>query len=144
SPQKRAGTEFELVVMNCAGQPARHARIWFDGEEQVWIHDGGKDLPFKEFETIIGNFSDGEFADFIVLDNEMHILAGTRICPKPIECKASDGAILSMQLKSPRGELYTLEGYGFKPNEILSITSKSEDEEIPPTTLEASSEGSLT
>src|SRR5262249_25847883 len=69
-------------------------------------------------------------------------LAGTRICPKPIECEASDGAILSLQLQSPEGQ-YILQGYGFKPKEILTLVSQSEEEVMTPFTLEASLEGNL-
>ena len=139
---KLEGTKLKMVVINCAGQPAGHTDIWFDTEEKVWIYEGGKNLPLEEFESTIGNFSDGEFVDIIVVD-ERRILAGTRICPKPIEYKATDGAIVSLQLQSPDGQ-YVLRGYGFKPNESLSLISQSEEEVTPTLALEASVEGNIT
>lgn len=142
STKKLAGKKLKMVVINSFGQPTGHADIWFDQEEKVWISEGGQNLPLEEFEPTIGNFSDGEFVDFIVVDEEKHILAGTRLCPKPIECTASDGAILSLQLLSP-GQ-YAIRGYGFKPNETFSLISQSEEEVIPSIPLEACAGGTLT
>lgn len=142
SKQKLAEEEFKLIVINCAGQPTGHTKIWFDKDENAWIYEGGKNLSLDEFETTIGNFFDGEFVDLLIVDDEKQILARTRICPKPIECQASDGAILSLQLQSPEGQ-YTLRGFGFKPNETLTLVSQSEEEVIAPSTLEASGEGTL-
>jgi hypothetical protein len=143
SKQKLAEEEFKLIVINCSGQPTGHTKIWFDKEEKAWIYENGKKLPLEEFETTIGNFSDGEFVDLIIVDDKKQILTGTRICPKPIECQASDGAILSLLLHSPEGQ-YALRGFGFKPNETLTLVSQSEEEVMAPFTLEVSEEGMLT
>lgn len=143
SKQKLVEEEFKLIVINCAGQPTGHTKIWFDKEENVWICEGGKNLPLEEFETTIGNCFDGEYIDLIIVNDEKQILSGTRICPKPIKCQASDGAILSLQLKSLEGQ-YILQGYGFKPNETLTLISQSEEEVIAPFTFETSIDGNLT
>jgi hypothetical protein len=142
SREKLAGTKLKMIVINSADQPVGHTDIWFDKEEKVWIYEGGKNLPLEEFETTFDNFSDGEFVDIIVVDGS-HVLAGTRICPKPIECRAADGAIVSLELQSPEGQ-YALRGYGFKPNESLLLISQSEEEVIPASAFEASVEGTIT
>src|SRR5262249_47751043 len=103
---------------------------------------GSNKVPLEEFTIAFCDFLDGEFADYIVVDEKNSILASTRIVPKPIECKASDGATLRLQLISKEGT-YELQGDGFKPKESLSIISQSEDEISMPVPFEASQEGKI-
>jgi hypothetical protein len=134
--------EARLVAANCYGNPTSHAKLKIDKEKKVWILDETQEMLLDDFEFALGNLLEGESVDFIIMDDRCNFFASTRICPKPIEQTMSDGAFLSLQLRSQDGT-YMLEGSGFKPNEKISILSKSEEEVISPFALEANADGTF-
>ncbi len=144
SNQKMADTKLKMVAINAAGQRRGTADVWFDNEHRAWISEGRGDLLLEEFEITINNMSDGEFLDLVIEDGKKQKLAATRIFPKPIECKAADGASLRLRLSAPEIQNFELKGHGFKPNENLILISQSEKEIVPASAYEVSKEGNFT
>jgi len=99
----------------------------------VYLDDSGDlvfEAPNKKFRQVsvsLSGLAKGEPVEYALISTDQTVRAFTRVILFPIESK--DGpCLLSMQLGSPRGDLFLVIGQGFEPDGEATTESRSDVE----------------
>lgn len=117
------------------------------GEERKIIIDADHrviDLKSeKELWMMHGKFARGEPIKYkLCAVEDKRVLTSVTIVPHPIEASDEAGHVLSLELRSPDGDIFWMEATGFEPLEKVELCFKSEWE-AGKNTIQASEEGKV-
>lgn len=95
-----------------------------DAAGRVMDQDG------TEVDLLLASFFEGEPIQYALVAADETARAFVKIIPFPIEARTAGGCRLSLELASPRGDVFLLQGEGFEPSEHIQATGVSDGEQL--------------
>lgn len=119
-PQSKS---YSLIGKWMNGKTARvPGDFHIDQSGRVLRKDGG------ELDLVLGGTFPGEFIQFALVSEDGAAKGSVEITPVPIQAVGQGGCRLSVKPLSAKGEMFSITGEGFKPNEQIKGVGRSSGE----------------
>ncbi len=123
------GKNFELFARDVEGIITDIMRFNVKSDGTLVASKDGKDLALSAYHIFVSDYLPGEPIYYILLSSDGKHYASVEVVPTPIETESVAGYAIKGKLTNPIKKLYTFEGTGFAPNEIVTAKLLSQNEQ---------------